>query len=183
MSEFGSEEPDEREYEEARANQAASQATTVMIGGIPVSALEHVMTGALESIIVARGWKEQAQKEIQRRAQEAVNTITPEVVRDLVGAEVARVIAEGIPEHEVYSGKELKRRTIAELVVTSLNSPSGDRSSNKTLLQSMIHTAVQEVFSREMTKVVDEARTSVKAQVDAVLAGKLTEALKQALAR
>jgi len=173
----------EPERERARARAAVDAAATVSIVGLPLAAVENLVQDVASSTIQNAGFIEVARKEIARAAREAVATVTPEVVREQLGLEVAKVLAEGIPEFDHYSGKEKKRTSVHEMVVACLNAIGSDSRTGErnTVVHMMVKAAVQEVFNKELTKVVEDAKLALRQQVDAVVTGRLSEALRAAL--
>jgi len=177
------EEENQAEYERARTREAVTGSATVSITGLPIAAVEAAVEETTASMIRNAGFIDLAGKQIAKAAREAVAMVTPEVVREQLGLEVAKILAEGVPEFDSYNGQVKKHTSVQEMVAKALEARTGDHydRNRPTLLETMVKAAVQEVFTKELTKVVDDAKVAVRQQVDAVVTGRLSEALRAAL--
>lgn len=132
---------------------------------------------------LARQMKEALEQRIDELAAEQVRDCFDEIIKARIVAAVDEVLAEGWRRTDEYGNPrgdklDLKGRISEHL---TKHQSGGYGREARTFVDELVHKTVESVFTRELQGELEKARKSLRAQLDAVVAGKVAETIKQAL--
>jgi len=176
-------EPNPEEEEQYHEERVAKESSGVTITGLSEEAVQSAIRGVLES---QYNLCDRYERMLVERLDKKVGEISAASAREAVGAAVERVLDQGIPEFDSYTGKEKSRTTISQMIEKELMAKFRDSyetrgSAGLTILEVMIKKKIDALFDKEFNVIVAEAKKKFSAQVDSVVMAKLAETLKGAL--
>lgn len=129
---------------------------------------------------LAEAMRKLIDQKISALAQEYVRNTLDDTIRARISATVDAVIADGWQQTNSYGEPSGKRITLKERV-SDLLLKAQDRYDRSNWLDKQIKAAAEGVLTKEFKAEIDAAKAKVRAELDAVLTGKVTEALKSAI--
>lgn len=124
------------------------------------------------------------ERRIDELATERVRECFEEVIKARIAATVDEVLAEGWQRTDRYGNRQdaerldLKAR-ISEMLAEKKHDGFGRQPIS--LAEEVVQKTVEGVLTRELQNEIEKARTALRAQLDAVVAGKVAETIKTAL--
>jgi hypothetical protein len=118
---------------------------------------------------------------IDTLATKLVNEAFDAAIRTRIGEAVEETIREGWIKTDEYGAPRGKRVTLKDRVGEILNERDRYHSPSDTHLDARVKKAVDEVMTGAFKKEVDGAVAKLRAQLDAAVTGKFTDAIKKAM--
>lgn len=112
---------------------------------------------------------------LREHFETTIKATVEKTVSDVLAEGWRRTDPYGHPKGEVISFKERINEIITEDTARGYGQPK------RTLAQNLVVESVTKVFSEQFGKEIETARAELRRQLDAVVSGKFTETIKQAL--
>lgn len=119
---------------------------------------------------------------ITKLADELVREHFDDTIRARIAAAVDAVIAEGWYESDGYGGRRGERIDLKARINAALTAPRGDSYHRQpSILQERLDAAAKGMLDKEFSKVVEDARTKLRQQLDGAVMAKVAASIKEAL--
>lgn len=136
--------------------------------------IESTLGNAMRKALTAR---------IDAIATEVVQKHFDDTIRERITGAVDAVIAEGWYESDGFGGRRGERIDLKARINKALIEPRGDgyHGRKPSLLEERIGKAAETLFDSEFKKVVEDAKTKLRQQLDGTVMSKVAASIKEAL--